>query len=65
MFEANSLSVKYHLRDLERQFDGPRLRDYRAPRDQRTTPPVSAFPNASGLLAYAAVIVGFCGLVWL
>ena len=65
MFEANSLSVKYHLRDLERQFEGPRLRDYRVPKDQRATTPVSDFPNASGLLAYAAVILGFCGLIWL
>ncbi len=29
MFEGNSLSVTYHLRDLERQF-GPQLREYGA-----------------------------------
>lgn len=65
MFEANSLSVQYHLRDLERQFEGPRLRDYRASKDQRLTGSGSAFPSASGLAAYAAVILGFCGLIWL
>lgn len=48
MFEGNSLSVKYHLRDLERQMT-PRLGQY--PADDRAL----KFRPYVTLLAYAIV----------
>lgn len=65
MFEGNSLSSAYYLRDLERQYKGAGLRDHRPDRKPDPALRHSHYSNASGLLAYAAVFLVAGGLFWL
>ncbi len=65
MFESNSLSAMYHLRDLERRFAEPELRPYRRkPVGVRGSQSWSA-NGVHGLLAYAIVMLAVGGAFWL
>lgn len=64
MFEANSLSASYHLRDLERQFRRQDLRDYRPGRSPGLVRRLSRPSTASGLAACAALFLGLGGTLW-
>jgi len=64
MFESNSLSAMYHLRDLERRFAEPELRPYhRKPAGVPCSPSWSV-NGVNGLLAYAIVMLAVGGAFW-
>lgn len=65
MFEANSLSSKYYLRDLERQFKGQGIRAYNPDASRGFLGRMSRSSGMNGLAACAVVFLFLGSTLWL
>lgn len=64
MFEGNSLSARYHLRDLEQQFKSNHAGEYSAKPQRKSAPRFDPIPSGSGLTALGLVAITFGSLCW-